>query len=202
MAETTAYNIIKGYVRATGLFKQLYKYRHLGNVLVFDDADSVFQDDTSLGILKCVLDTTERRTVSWLSEGILLDEDENKIPMQFDFEGTVIFITNLDFEALVAAEHKLTPHLEALLSRAHYLDMEMKTRRDFLIRIRQVIHQGLLDKYDLTEDQLQELWSYTVDHSHKLRELSLRSLIKAADLIKLGPNWKVILDMTLLRQRR
>ena len=67
--------IIKGYVRALGLYKSLYNYRHAGKVLVFDDADTIFNDETALNILKAVCDTTERRTVSWLSEYKIVDED-------------------------------------------------------------------------------------------------------------------------------
>ena len=38
------YSIVKGYVRPTGLFTMLYKHRNKGDVLVFDDADTTFDD--------------------------------------------------------------------------------------------------------------------------------------------------------------
>ena len=46
------YTTVKGYVRATGLVKLLYEYRNQGNIIVFDDADSIFNDDISLNLLK------------------------------------------------------------------------------------------------------------------------------------------------------
>jgi len=48
------HTIVKGYVRATGLVKLLYQYREAGQVIVFDDADSIFFDDISLNLLKAV----------------------------------------------------------------------------------------------------------------------------------------------------
>ena len=104
------HTIVKGYVRATGLVKLLYQYRNEGQVIVFDDADSIFFDDISLNLLKAVCDTTERRRVSWLSEGKLLDDETAElIPRSFDFNGAIIFISNYDFDAMIERGHKLAP---------------------------------------------------------------------------------------------
>jgi hypothetical protein len=48
------YTVISGFVRPTGLYKTLYEYRHKGSVVVFDDADSIFNDEISLNMLKSV----------------------------------------------------------------------------------------------------------------------------------------------------
>jgi hypothetical protein len=193
------YTITKGYVRATALFKLLYKHRGHGQVLVFDDADSIFFDDVSLNLLKAVCDTTERRRVTWGSEAMLLDEETgDPIPHVFDFEGAVIFITNLDFDEMIDRGHKLTPHLGALMSRAHYIDMSMKTRRDYVVRIGQVIYAGLLS--DLTEDQRDEVMDFIIKNDHRLRELSLRVAIKIGALRKSAPkNWARLALVTCCR---
>jgi len=189
------HTIVKGYVRATGLVKLLYAYREAGQVIVFDDADSIFFDDVSLNLLKAVCDTTERRRVSWLSEGSLIDEETAvRIPRTFDFDGTIIFITNLDFDALIDRGHKLAPHLTALVSRAHYIDLAMKTRRDYLIRIRQVIKQGLLS--DLNGVQQHEVIQFIESNHDKLRELSLRVAIKIGALRKSNKDWERIAKIT------
>lgn len=191
----TNHAIIKGYVRATGLVKLLYAYREEGQVLVFDDADAIFFDDVSLNLLKAVCDTTERRRVSWLSEGKLIDEDTAEIvPRSFDFNGTIIFITNYDFDAMIDRGHKLAPHLEALVSRAHYIDLAMKTRRDYLIRIRQVIKQGLLSYLNMNE-QMDVINFIEANHS-SLRELSLRVAIKIGNLRKANKQWEKLAKIT------
>lgn len=192
------HTIVKGYVRATGLVKLLYQYRHPNNVLVFDDADSIFFDDVSLNLLKAVCDTTERRRVSWLSEGKLVDDESAElIPRSFDFEGTIIFISNYDFDAMIDKGHKLAPHLQALVSRAHYIDLAMKTRRDYLVRIRQVIKQGLLSH--LTGQQRHEVIAFIEGNHDKLRELSLRMAIKLGALRKQGGDWEKLARITCCR---
>ncbi len=192
------HTIIKGYVRATGLVKLLYQYRHAGQVIVFDDADTIFFDDTSLNLLKAVCDTTERRRVSWLSEGKLVDDESAElIPRSFDFEGTIIFISNYDFDAMIDRGHKLAPHLQALVSRSHYIDLAMKTRRDYLVRIRQVIAMGLLSH--LTLDEQADVITFIECNHESLREMSLRIAIKIGALRKQSDNWEKIARITCCR---
>mgnify|MGYP003340449494 CR=1 FL=1 len=194
----SSYTIVKGYVRATGLVKLLHSYRQAGQVIVFDDADAIFFDDISLNLLKAVCDTTEKRSVSWLSEGKLVDDETGElIPRTFDFDGTIIFITNYDFDAMIAKGHKLAPHLEALVSRAHYIDLAMKTRRDYLIRIKQVIAEGLLDHLNWLEKQ--EVIEFIEKNSDKLRELSLRMALKLGSLRATNSNWKRVAQITCCR---
>ena len=187
--------IIKGYVRATGLVKLLYQFRQEGQVIVFDDADTIFFDDTSLNLLKAVCDTTERRRVSWLSEGKLVDEESGEfIPRSFDFEGTVIFISNYDFDAMIDKGHKLAPHFNALISRSHYIDLAMKTRRDYLVRIRQVIREGMLS--DLNESERNDVVNFIERNHPRLREMSLRMAIKIGNLRKMNDNWEKLAMVT------
>lgn len=192
------YSIIKGYVRSTGLYKKLYQHRFPGNVLVFDDADTIFFDDTSLNLLKTVCDTTERRVVSYLSEGTLIDEESaERIPKSFEFEGTVIFITNLDFDVYIDRGHKLAPHMKALISRSHYIDLEMKSRRDYIIRIKQVIAKGMLAKQGLNFSEQKDVVDFIENNAENLRELSLRIAIKIGILRKTYPTiWDMMARVT------
>ena len=193
------YTIVKGYVRPTGLVKMLWSYRSAGQVIVFDDADAIFFDDVSLNLLKAVCDTTEKRTVSWLSEAALIDDDTSvRIPRSFQFDGSIIFLSNYDFDAMIAKGHKLAPHLQALMSRSHYLDLSMKSRRDYLVRIQQVIDQGLLSHLDAFS-RLQ-VRIFVDKNADNMRELSLRSCIKLGNLIKSSPdNWQKIASVTMLK---
>jgi hypothetical protein len=187
--------IVKGYVRATGLVKLLYQYSQEGQVIVFDDADAIFFDDVSLALLKAVCDTTEHRVVSWLSEGKLFDDETARIiPRSFEFKGTIIFISNYDFDAMIDKNHKLAPHLQAMVSRSHYIDLAMKSKLDYIVRIRQVIRQGLLDH--LTEEQRIAVTNFIEKHSNNLRELSLRMAIKLGNLVKQGEDWERIAKIT------
>jgi hypothetical protein len=199
--EANAYTIIKGYARATGLLKLLWRFRHSNSVIVFDDADSIFFDDTSLNMIKAVCDTTERRVVSYLSEAKIIDDETAElIPHQFQFNGSIIFITNYDFDDMIERGHKLSPHFQALLSRAHYIDLTMKTRRDYMIRIRQVVKHGLLEGSGLNWAQQAQVIGFVEQHQEKLRELSLRIVIKIASIMKSTPNdWQKIAKITCCR---
>jgi hypothetical protein len=196
----TQYTIVKGYVRATGLYKALWQNRHKGRVLVFDDADTIFFDDTSLNFLKAVLDTTERRRVSYLAETTLIDEETaTPIPSTFDFDGSCIFITNYDFDHMIEKGHKLAPHLQALVSRAHYVDLAMKTRRDYFIRIRQVVEEGMLKTQGLDEQQSKEVMDFIEDNINRVRELSLRTAIKVGSIRKFNSDWEKVARVTCLK---
>jgi hypothetical protein len=179
---------IKGYARATGLMKQLYKYRNAGDVIVFDDADAIFYDDVSLNILKAATDSSSKRMISWMSEAKFEDDDGDIIPKRFEFKGTIVFITNLDFDAMIDRGHKLAPHLAALVSRAHYIDLAMKTKRDYYVRIKQVVKQGMLAKAGFTSLEEADIMQFVEKNFDKLRETSLRSVIKIAALRRSNPN--------------
>ena len=191
------HTIIKGFVRATGLYKTLYNFREAGQVIVFDDSDSIFFDDVALNLLKAVCDTTEKRRVSWLTEGVMIDEDTGeRVPRSFEFNGTILFITNYDFDAMIDKGHKLAPHLQALMSRAHYIDLAMKTKRDYVVRIKQVLEQGLLKKSGLTPTQEQDVVDFIEKNTDKLRELSLRMALKLGSIRKIGDTWMKVAKVT------
>lgn len=186
-----SYSIVKGYVRTPGLYKLLYNHRAAGQVLVMDDADSIFADDTSINLLKAACDSTARRVIHYLSEGTLIDEETaERMPKSFVFEGTIIFITNMDFDAKISMGHKLAPHLEALVSRSHYIDLAMKTLRDYLIQIRLKVHDGLLDNIGLTNEQKSDVIDYIEKNYTSLRELSLRMALKIGTIRRRGGNWQ------------
>lgn len=196
------HTVIHGYVRPTGLYKTLYEYRHPGSVVVFDDADSIFGDDISLNLLKTACDTTRQRTLSWLSETRMMDEDgADKMPRQFDFDGTVVFITNMDFDFLIERGNKLAPHFQALVSRSMYLDMAMKTKRDYMIRIKQVIEQGMLRKqFKFSKSEEEEVLNFVDTNQDKVRELSLRMVVKIASLKKAHPTkWQTLAKVVCCR---
>ena len=197
----TNYTITKGYVRATGLYKTLFAHSAPGQVVVFDDADTIFFDDTSLNMLKAVCDSTENRTVSYLAESQLFDDGTaERLPKSFEFHGTIIFITNYDFDAMIEKGHKLAPHLLAMMSRSHYIDLSMKTKRDYMVRIHQVISKGLLDNVGLTHVAQQEVVSFLDANKDTLRELSIRVALKVASIRKLKEQkWEKIAKITCCR---
>jgi hypothetical protein len=193
---------IKGYVRPLALYKLLYETRFCNSVLIFDDSDSIFHDDISMNLLKSACDSTDRRVLHWLSRSLEREEDEDgeSIPEKFDFEGSIIFITNMDFDNLIASGSKLAPHFEALVSRSHYLDLAMKTKMDYLVRIKQVVRGGMLRDRGFNEVDSVLIMQFIENNVDRLRELSLRMVVKISGLYKMDKsNWQKLAKQTCFR---
>ena len=111
----------------------------------------------------------------------------------------MIFITNLKFDHVKSA--KLKDHLEALMSRCHYLDLTIDTLRDKLLRIRQIARTGqLFPAYGMSQEQEDEIMDFMVANASKLREISLRMAIKLADLRRLSADrWQSIAANTCMK---
>lgn len=193
----TRYEVIKGAMTAIGLYSTLYKHSERGHVLVFDDCDSILLDDISLNILKAALDSGKRRRIYWNSDSSMLRREG--VPNSFDFNGAVIFITNLQLQNLKSK--KLQDHLDALQSRCHYLDLTLNSERDKILRIQQIHDQGdLFVDYGFEQGQGEQVIDYMKSNSTRLREISLRMALKIADLIKVSENnWRNLAESTVLR---
>ena len=191
------YEIVKGAMTPIGLYCTLYRHSDSNNVLVFDDCDSVFQDELALNILKAALDSGKKRKIHWNSDSAMLRREG--VPDVFDFKGGCIFITNLKFDNLKSK--KMQDHLEALQSRCHFLDLTLNTMRDKFLRIKQIFRQGQLFKdYDFTPEQGEEILAFMDSNQNKLREMSLRMALKLADLTKVSQdNWKALASSTCMK---
>ncbi len=88
--------VVKGSVTPIALYQTLFMNKDKGEVLIFDDCDSILFDEVSLNMLKAVLDSGKKRMLSWKSESNALVREG--IPDRFEFKGGVIFITNVNFE--------------------------------------------------------------------------------------------------------
>ena len=92
-------------------------------------------------------------------------------------------------------------HIEALESRCHYIDLTIDTDREKLLRIKQITNDGMLDEYGLEEDVVQEILDFVDMNKKKLRELSLRTVLKVADLAKAFPTkWEAMAENTVMRR--
>ena len=191
------YEVVKGAMSAIGLYKKLYEFSDKKCILVFDDCDSVLLDDLSLNILKAALDSSKKRVIHWNTDSRLLRQEG--VPNSFEFKGGAIFISNIKFDHV--RSKKLRDHLEALESRCHYLDLTIDTVREKLLRIKQVVNDcGMLDDYEFTDAEKTEVVEFIMQHAEQMRELSLRMVLKIADLRKSMPNnWTAVAGVTCMR---
>lgn len=188
------FSIEKGAASAIGLYKLLYNYSDKNNVLVLDDCDSVLYDETSLNLLKAALDSGQKRRLSWNTDSAMLRREG--IPDTFEFKGSVIFITNLKFDKV---RGKIKDHLDAIMSRCHYLDLTMDTTREKLLRIKQIVGDGMLNSYGFQNGEDKEVVEWIIENQNRLREVSLRMVCKVADLRKaMDSRWKIMAECTCL----
>lgn len=189
--------VVKGSMTPIGLYQTLFTNSNEGDILVFDDCDSILFDEVCLNMLKAVLDSGKKRTISWKSESAALRREG--IPDRFDFKGGCVFITNVDFEHV--RSKKIKDHLEALMSRCHYIDLEMDSIEDRFLRINQIVKDGMLAEYNFGEEGEKELIDFMVEKASRLREVSLRMVLKVADLKQMSAdNWKDLAESTCMKR--
>lgn len=188
------YHVVKGHMSPAALYSTLYGNRQENEVLIFDDCDSVLMDEESLQLLKAALDTTSDRIISWVT-------NSSDMPSQFLYEGSIMFISNINFEKTVnSGRSKIGPHLEAIMDRCLYLDLTIDSSREKLIRIKYVSKEcGLFDREELNKEQGEEILSWIEDNLEKFRTLSLRKVIQLCNLYKSTNNWKRSAEVLLLK---
>lgn len=186
------YDSLSGTMTAINLYKKLYANRAKGSVLILDDMDSVFSNEASLNLLKAALDLNENKSIGYFSESHVLNREN--IPNEFVFEGSVIFLTNLDFND---GPKSLQPHLKALLSRSHYVDLGLRSPAEMMAWIVKTINESDI-LGDLDDLDRQDIMAFMISNRDSLNELSLRMVKKLASLSKMGPGWQDVATVTCL----
>jgi hypothetical protein len=191
------YQVVKGAMSAIGLYCKLFNYADKDNVLVFDDCDSILQEDLSLNILKAALDSKKTRRIHWNTDSFKLRNEG--VPDSFEFKGSAIFITNIKFENVKSK--KMRDHLAAIESRCHYIDLTIDSEREKMLRIKQIVSDGMLKSHMLDDETHERVVDFIDINKKNLRELSLRTVLKVADLAKAFPNnWEAMAENTVLQR--
>jgi hypothetical protein len=157
------YTMVKGYSTAKGLYRTLFENQK--SVIVFDDCDAVLKDPVALNLLKGALDSYGKRVISWNAD--MRDED---LPRSFNFEGRVIFISNM-------TQDKID---QAIRSRSMMIDLTM-TLDQKIDRMEYIAGAPeFLPEYDATikSDALTLIREIKDD----CKEISLRTLIAVAKI--------------------
>jgi hypothetical protein len=70
-----------------------------------------------------------------------------------------------------------------------------------MLRIKQITNDGMLTEYKLGEEVVQEIVDFIDINKKRLRELSLRTVLKVADLAKAFPDkWEAMAENTVMRR--
>ena len=193
------YRKISGAIRPVQLMKVLHEYRSPSSLLLFDDNDAVFSEEVdSLNLLKSALDTTAVRRLSWLSSTSELEEDEK----DFIFEGRVAFVTNIDLLHEIQKNNRMTPHLRALRSRVHYLDLGLHNKHAQALWTAKVVRREniLVKHYKVTPQQQEAVLKYLTANFDRMSDISIRAAIHLASYVHLvkdvedADNWRQVAE--------
>ena len=188
---------ISGTIRGPGLYIQLWEQRE-GGVIVLDDSDDIFRDETALNLLKSVLDSKDQRIVSYHKLARFLEE--NDIPQSFEFKGSIIFCTNIDMEAEMQKSNILSPHFHALIDRSLYLHLQMRNQYDYFVRVNQVIDEGLFHELQLSKKEIKEVIDFVKENLENFYLLSLRLVYYIGVMRKRNEKtWKHDVKVTKMR---
>ena len=196
---------LKGTISPINLYKKLYDYGSPGSVLLIDDADDVFFDATSLNLLKAALDSSSVRNIGWHTESSALKEGGEQVyPTSFNYEGSIIFITNVDFQSVVddGKQKKIVPHLNALMSRSLYLDLKIHSLRALAVWVGYIVQSKniLVNSFGLTKTQQGQAVKWMRDNATGMRTFSIRDALKIGQMIKTdSKDWEAAARMLLLK---
>lgn len=169
------------YVKITGkatpaaVYQALYE--HNGKTIIFDDCDSVLQHDDAINMFKGALDTSGDGTITYGSQRKMKDSNGNEIPSRFDFDGSVVFISNLPADKVP----------QPLKSRSLRIDMTM-TPDETIERIRTIAkdkdgnYQNLKfptsDGKNLkyTHEEMDEALNFLEEHKNDTEDLNVRTI--------------------------
>jgi hypothetical protein len=144
------------------------------------------------------MDTTKQRVINWESTTAMLNS--LGLPTRFDFNGSVILITNVGFGGAVT---KQLAHLNALKDRSFCIPVADGGSQSAYKQIAYMLYKhDILKDYNLTSEVKLELLEYINCNLDNLYTVSLRTIIKLAEVYRLNPTgWRDDADAAFLRHQ-
>ena len=205
------YKISKGATSVFGLYTEFFMARK-GKLIVFDDNDDVFKDMTSQNLLKAALDSYDEREISWSSKStvpidqslpraaIIQIEDgieQNlvaggdpetgklpRLPNTFEFNGRVIFISNLPKDKIP----------QPVISRSLTIDISLSPGE--LMERMEAVVPVIAKETGVSEGQAEMVLRKLKElaEAKKISQPTMRTLPAAINIMKSGmPRWETLL---------
>lgn len=165
------FTTVKGFSTAKGLYRTLFENNK--SVIVFDDCDAVLKDPVALNLLKGALDSYGKRIISWNAD--MRDDD---LPRSFNFEGRVIFISNMDQDRID----------QAIRSRSMMIDLSMTS--DQKIDRMEYIAKSPEFMEDYSTSEKMDALNLIRELKDEAKEISLRTLISVTKIRASNHDWK------------
>jgi hypothetical protein len=154
------YCYIKGHVRPFSLYQELYHHRD--QLVIIDDADTLFADRTSVPLLKSVLETEENKIVSWNSKAA----DREGIPRSF--------VTCSKVTVLCNEWRTVNENMLAVVDRGLFIHFAPSVSE---------VHAKVAEAGWFADD---EVYRFIEQHLHLIVEPSMRYYVKASEMRRAG----------------
>jgi hypothetical protein len=190
-------------ISAAALFVVLYNNRGKGRVVVLDDCDIIHKPSAErnaiLDMLKGATNVTKgERRINWIKASPNQLMRENDVPTSFDFQGTVIWITNDTVEDIAS---KVKNHWNAIGSRFNVVPVYLDTNEKLLYTLYLIEECDMLGNNcegkegGYTQKVIKDTVDYIKDNYKSLHEITPRIAIKIADIRTNHPaNWKTLVN--------
>ena len=190
-------------ITAPALFYKLWCNREKGQILVLDDVDLVQKSKTEvsqiLELLKGATEPTDgERILSWLRANSNALFRENEVPESFDFQGSIVWITNETQETLSKA---CGTHWNAISSRFNQVPVWLDANEQLLYTLYLVEEVNMLGpncyakKGGFKKEVIEHTAQYLRDNWKGMDDITPRVAIKIADIIETYPNdWKIYVE--------
>jgi len=202
--------LIKGTISPIDLYEAAYNMRNESDILMLDDADRIFADEEGLNILKALLDTSDNRQVSWMTDHPRFKGD-SALPKSFQYNGSIIFITNRNFYAEIErGASKYIEHMKALLDRSIYIDLKIHDRRTVALWVTHIVTlHRILQGMGLSAQMEQDGLKWLRENVEDVRELSIRTVVKMGKMMLMSQSknkditvdWREMASLAFLKNR-
>jgi len=187
---------------APTMYCLLYNARERGKIIVFDDTDLInkgAQERAAIvDMFKSATEPTDgERIIGWHRANQNQIMRDNNIPSTFDFQGTIIWITN---DSIDVMRKTLKGHWNAIASRFNIIEAWFEEHQKIAYTL------YLIDEIDIlgsncrvgdgwSQDVIDDTINYMNDNYRFLRDITPRVALKIADLRNTFPDqWKLICD--------
>lgn len=167
---------VKGKSTAAAMYISLF--RNNGKLIIYDDCDSVFKDPNAINVLKGALDSDEsERDISWESAKEIRDPSNGEsIPKNFNFNGRVIFLSNLP-------QKRVDP---AIKSRAFVLEVALSP--DDMVKYIEDLMPKVMPDVAIATKKIALNTIKNVAAKNKRVQLNMRTMLKAIKILDEVPD--------------
>lgn len=194
-------------ITAAALYVKLFLARQKGKVIVLDDVDIIHKSkaelSTILDLLKGATEMTSgERILAWERASSNNLMKELGVPMSFDFQGSIIWITN---DKIADIEKKAKGHWNAISSRFNQVPVWLNDQEKLMYTLYLLEEVDMLGKScqikegGYSKEIISETINYIRTNYKFLNEITPRISAKIADLMESFPNdWKMMCDNQLM----